>query len=217
LLDTLRAIYGFAFQDVLEVDRIVRRITALHARVRGSTPQGEPYSALDPHLLLWVYATLIDSSLLAYETFVAPLTAADRERYYGEFRHAGPIWGIAPGAFPGSLTGLRRWMASLIERGEVHVTPQGRTVGRYVLEPPVWWMPPPAALILKWITIWLLPRPLRDGFGYSWDARRERVVRLLAAASRATVPHLPHAVRDLPSARAADRRVRRREGLRSAD
>jgi uncharacterized protein (DUF2236 family) len=122
LRDTLDAIYGFAFEDTPRVQQIVRRINHLHARVRGTTDDGEPYAALDPHLLLWVYATLIDSSLLAYETLVAPLTPHDRETYYAEFRGAGSIWGIRPDHFPSSLAELRAWMRRLIDSGEVHVT-----------------------------------------------------------------------------------------------
>ena len=208
LRDTLDAIYGFAFEDKRRVERILEHIHALHTRVRGQTLDGEPYSALDPHLLLWVYSTLIDSSLLAYETFVAPLEQAERERYYAEFRDAGPVWGIPPECFPDSLASLRRWMANLIENGEVHVTPQGRHVGRYILAPGAWWMPPPAALLMRFVTVWLLPPPLRAGFGYDWGPRRERLTETVAALSRTVVPRLPHLMRDLPLARAADRRVR---------
>jgi uncharacterized protein (DUF2236 family) len=208
LRDTLDAIYGFAFEDARQVDRIVRRIHALHGRVNGSTPDGQPYSARDPLLLLWVYATLIDSSILAYETYVAPLTAAEREQYYAEFRQAGPVWGIPADDFPASLVDLRAWMSQLIEAGEVQVTTQGRHVGRYILAPPVWWLPPPAALVLRLATLWLLPESLRPGFGYSWGPGHERLMRALATSSRATVPRLPHILRDLPIARAADRRIR---------
>ena len=208
LRDTLNSIYGFAFNDMDGVDRIVQHIYALHSRVHGQTPDGEPYSALDAHLLLWVYATLIDSSLLAYETLVARLEPTERETYYTEFRRAGHVWSIPPEDFPETLARLREWMASLIASGEVHVTSQGRQVGRYILEPPVWWLPPPAALALRLLTVWLLPQPLRSGFGYSWDPRREKIVRSLAACSRIVVPRLPRALRDLPLARAADRRVR---------
>src|SRR5438105_15079032 len=55
LRDTLDAIYGFAFEDTHRVEQIVTHIRHLHARVRGQTPAHQPYSALDPHLLLWVY------------------------------------------------------------------------------------------------------------------------------------------------------------------
>jgi uncharacterized protein (DUF2236 family) len=207
LRDTLDAIYGFAFQDAAQVERILGRIHALHTRVHGVTPDGEPYSALDPHLLLWVYATLIDSSLLAYDTFVGPLSPDQREQYYGEFRRSGPLWGIPPREFPETLLDLRSWMAGLIESGEVRVSAQGRHVGRYILEPPVWWLPPPAAYVLRLSTVWLLPPTLRAGFGYDWGPRRERLMRLIAAASRAAVPHAPSLVRDLPIARAAERRT----------
>lgn len=208
LRDTLDAIYGFAFEDVRRVEQITRGINALHARVRGTEPGGEAYSALDPHLLLWVYATLIDSSILAYETFVSPLAAHERETYYAEFRRAGPMWGIPASSFPATLTDLRDWMAALISDGEVRVSPQGREVGRYILDPRVWWMPPPAAAVLRLMTVWLLPPELRVGFGYGWGPRREQTARAVAASSRWLVPRLPHALRDLPIARRAVRRTR---------
>src|SRR5438270_14073157 len=94
LRDTLDAIYGFAFAETPRVERILERIHTLHLHVNGRTPDGEPYSALDEHLLMWVYATLIDSSLVAYDAFVAPLRASEREAYYDELCRAGPAWGI---------------------------------------------------------------------------------------------------------------------------
>jgi uncharacterized protein (DUF2236 family) len=208
LRDTLDAIYGFSFADRSGVERILSQIHHLHTRVSGRTPDGKPYSALDPHLLLWVYATLIDSSLLAYETFVAKLSAGEREAYYAELRSAGPLWGIRAADFPDSLVGLRAWMGDLVASGEVRVSPQGRHVGRFILEPRVWWMPRPAEVLLRQGTIWLLPPVLRAGFGYTWGPRRERGMRRLAACSRAIVPRLPHLARDLPIARAAEARVR---------
>lgn len=210
LRDTLDAIYSFAFADTAHALSVIRSVNGLHAHVVGSTADGQPYAALDPRLLLWVYATLIDSSLLAYETLVASLSEAQRERYYAEFKHAGPAWGIPPADFPPSLEALRAWMAGLIASGEVTVTEQGKHVGRFILEPPVWWLPPPAALPLKLLTTWLLPAPLRDGFGFAWGPRRERFMQLTAALSRAVVPRLPGVARDLPIARAAERRVRTR-------
>jgi uncharacterized protein (DUF2236 family) len=75
------------------------------------------------------------------------------------------------------------------------------------LQPRIWWAPPLASLPLRLITLWLLPPELRTGFGYRWGPRREALMRALARVSRASVPHLPRVVRDLPVARAADRRV----------
>lgn len=207
LRNTLDAIYSFAFDDTERATRIVRKINRLHEHVSGLDAAGNRYSALDPHLLLWVYATLIDSSLLAYETFVAPLSEIERQAYYGEFCGAGQLWGIPAADFPRDMNALRAWMAELIDSGEVRVSAQGRQVGRDLLAPR--WLPRPAALPLQVLTTWLLPPALRAGFGFSWGPRREALMCRAAAASRGVVPRLPRALRDVPIARAADRRVAR--------
>src|SRR5258707_11955495 len=49
-------------------------VNGAHARVRG-----DDYHALDPQLLLWVHATLVDSALVTYATFVQPLTERERD------------------------------------------------------------------------------------------------------------------------------------------
>ena len=42
----------------------------VHKRIAGTDDRGEPYRALDPELLLWVHATLIDTALAIYTRFV---------------------------------------------------------------------------------------------------------------------------------------------------
>jgi len=90
----------------------------------------------------------------------------------------------------------------------VHVTSQARELAKDILRPPVRWLPSAIWLPLEPMTAWLLPHPIRDGFGLSWSRRRERMMQSVALASRALVPHLPPVVRDLPQFRAAQRRVR---------
>ena len=47
------------------------------------------YSAEDPALLLWVHATLLDTSIRVYELLVGSLTAADRDEYLPRQRERG--------------------------------------------------------------------------------------------------------------------------------
>jgi uncharacterized protein (DUF2236 family) len=206
LRDTLDAIYSFAFADRQHAEQVVRSVTRLHSVVSGHAPDGRAYSALDPKLLLWVYATLIDTSLLAYETFVKPLSAEERKDYYAEFRRNASLWGIPEDLPPASIEELRAWMRHLIASGEVQVSAQGRHVGKFILSPPG---AGPIMLPLALVTVWLLPPELRRGFGFGWGPRRERLMRVVAAVSRAVVPRLPRLLRDLPIARAAERRVAR--------
>jgi uncharacterized protein (DUF2236 family) len=65
-----------------DAERSIRIVRAIHGRVRGTTPQGEPYRADDPHLLLWVHVAEIDSFLAAYDAFGSGrLTADDVDQY----------------------------------------------------------------------------------------------------------------------------------------
>src|SRR5205085_12117466 len=77
---TVRAMLDLTFGDDAARTRAVTAIRAIHDRVHGTLsravgpfPQGTPYSAHDPDLLLWVHVTLLDSVVLAYDTFVRPL------------------------------------------------------------------------------------------------------------------------------------------------
>lgn len=79
---------------------MIAEVTRMHERVRGLTPAGEEYSAKDPELLNWVHATASFGFLEAYHTYVAPLSAADRDRYYREGAAASALYGVTRMAAP---------------------------------------------------------------------------------------------------------------------
>src|SRR4029077_16511692 len=72
-----------------------RTVNQVHARVKGHS-----YRALDPELLLWVHATLMDTALVTYETFVQPLLPREREDFYQEFKLVGELLGVPNDRFP---------------------------------------------------------------------------------------------------------------------
>jgi uncharacterized protein (DUF2236 family) len=56
-----------------------------HARVSGTTPEGEPYSASDPELADWVHVTAGYGFLTAYQRLLAPrLPSEEANRYWIE-------------------------------------------------------------------------------------------------------------------------------------
>jgi uncharacterized protein (DUF2236 family) len=224
LRHTLAASYAYVFADAAAARATVGAVGRRHARVRGALPAaagrhpaGAPYHALDPELLLWVYATAVDSWLVAFERFVGRLVPEEREAYYAAARRPGPLWGIPPERFPPDVPALRAWMAEAVARGEVAVGDQARTLARLVLRPPVWWLPAPAFAPLTLPAVWLLPPALRAAFGLSWGPRREGAMRAAAAASRRLLPRLPAPLRDVPAARAAERRVARARRAANGD
>ena len=117
------------------INRIHDRVHGHLAEAAGSFSSGAHYSAHDPALLAWVHATLVDSFLLTYERFVAPLTPAERDRYCREAGAGGPLLGIPPGIVPGSVGELSAYMERMVASGDIAVTDTARALAREVLLP----------------------------------------------------------------------------------
>jgi uncharacterized protein (DUF2236 family) len=61
------------------------RVTRMHRRVGGTTPEGVAYQAMEPELLTWVHVTAAWGFLNAFMRYVDPaLPRADQDRYYAE-------------------------------------------------------------------------------------------------------------------------------------
>ncbi len=88
-----------------------------HDPRRGDGPgraslAGTAYRAMDPALLLWVQVTLVWTSVQAYDRWVGPLDAADREELWAEAREVGRRLGIPLEAQPARLDGARGLLGS---------------------------------------------------------------------------------------------------------
>ena len=98
--------------------RVIQGVTNMHAGVRGQTPSGEAYRALDPELLDWVGATASYGFLAAYDRFVAPLSASDKARFYREGDEVARLYGVE--TQPRSDADFLRMAEALADRFEPH-------------------------------------------------------------------------------------------------
>jgi uncharacterized protein (DUF2236 family) len=218
---TLGAMLALTFGDREAAQRSADRINAIHERVNGRLPRAEgifaagaPYSACDPALLAWVHATLVDSFLLAYDRYVRPLSADERDAYCAESAGIESLLRIPAGALPRSAPELGSYVAARLGSGEIHVTDTARDLARGILHPPMSAPAWPALAVLRLATVGLLPPALRDEYGFPWDARRAMALRASTAVIRGVLPLVPSALRHWPAARAAARR--RPAGRRAA-
>jgi uncharacterized protein (DUF2236 family) len=194
---TLKIVFGDEETSRAAADQLRRR----HGRVRGVDGGGEPYHALDPELLLWVQATLIDTSLLLYERYVGKLTPRDKQLYFEEARLLGEPYGIPRERQPADYREFREYFDDMLARG-VRVTEIARDVTDAVLRPPLPLVARPALEMFRLVTVGYLPPGLRDELGLEWGPRRERLLRASTATIRRLIPLLPSLFRYLPPARA---------------
>ena len=212
---TLAAMLAMTFGTPEEAAAAASAINRIHDRVHGRLPKGAgalaagtPYSAHDPALLAWVHATLVDTFLLTYERFIAPLTSDERDRYCREAGRAGPLLGMPPQALPASTAELSAYLGRMLGSGEIVVTGTARALAREVLSPKLPWPTRPLLALARLSTLGLLPHPLRQAYGFEWTRRQERALDLLAAATRHGLPLVPPLLRAWPAARRATRRDR---------
>ena len=170
-----------------------RAVNQVHGRVRG-----RGYRALDPNLLLWVHATLIDSALVTYEAFVRRLNASEREDFYQESKLAGELLGIPHERFPQRLSDFRLYMQRMVSGGEVYVTPRAQELAQLVLRPPLRLVPGPVMVPFEVVTTGLLPAVLREAYGLAWGRRQQRAFKLAVAAVPRIVALTPPVLRVWP-------------------
>jgi uncharacterized protein (DUF2236 family) len=190
---TVRMTMAIVFGDQATAEAAARAVNRVHGRVRG-----EGYHAMDPDLLLWVHATLVDSALVTYETFVQKLTPHEREDFYQESKVLGELLRIPPAHFPDRLRDFHAYMAAMVESGPVRVTEQARALGRLVLRPPVRLLPGAAMIPFEVITAGLLPAALREQYELHWGASQRRAYRLAVTAVPKVVALTPPLLRVWP-------------------
>ena len=124
-----------SFGDRAAAERAAARVRRVHEHITGTDAiTGRPYAASDPALLLWVHATLVESGIVAAESFGTPLSADDSDRYVAEMTAAAELVGIPAGLAPASLAGLRDYLASA--RPDLRCTPAAAESMAYLLDPP---------------------------------------------------------------------------------
>ena len=204
LLRTLRVVTLITFGDTATSAAAASALRKVHDFIAGTRSDGTAYRATQPDLLLWVWATLLQSSLLVYTRYVGDLTPAEIEAFYVEQQRFAVACGVPEGHWPAGYEAFADYFDSTVDGGLV-VTPEARRIARDVLDPPV---PAPLALptrptfeLLKLTTVGLLPPSLRAAYRLDWGPLREQAFRLSGTALRRLVVTLPPGLRQLPMAR----------------
>ena len=210
LFRTLDLVTKITFGRGATSEKAARTLRHAHDDVRGERPDGERYFAHDPKLLLWVWATLVETSVLVYTRYVGPLAVSEVERFYVEQQRFGEACGIPSDTFPEDWRTFVRWYHRMLD-DECTVSDDSRRIGASVVDPSVPGLlrpaAKPAALLLNLATVGLLPPQVRARYGYTWGPHRERVLGASTVAIRRLLPLLPSLVRELPPARSAEHRV----------
>lgn len=74
-------------------EEMIAGVVKAHARIAGTTPDGQSYRANDPGLLTWVHATASFGFVESCNRYVRALSTQDRDRFYREGETAARLYG----------------------------------------------------------------------------------------------------------------------------
>ena len=215
LARTAEVMSTIGFGSKAEADRMTRRVRAMHKRVNGTLdrdvgifPKGTPYAADDPELLMWVLFSLVDSGIVVYERFVGAMSIDEKQRYWQDFRVVGKLFGLAPDEMPADLEELDAYRDLVYASGRLHVSDWARVKAReIVFQPPVPLWLRPLVEVVNYMTVDLLPEPIRSDYGFAplppAPIRGLTVSATAEYMKRIVLPLMPSGLRRIPVARAA--------------
>jgi uncharacterized protein (DUF2236 family) len=115
------------------VEAAVARVRRVHDHVKGTLPDGTPYSANDPALLTWVHAAEVDAFLRAHLRYRDPwFPPARQDAYLREQARLARMLGAED--VPESRADLQRYFRAV--RPELRADERTREVSRLMLAQP---------------------------------------------------------------------------------
>ncbi|RPE81888.1 oxygenase MpaB family protein [Vulcaniibacterium tengchongense] len=122
---TTNFVAGTTYASRAEAEKLIARVAAIHAQVRGAAPDGRPYRADDPRLLTWVHVTESYGFLEGFRRYAPlPLPAGAADAYYAEVRRVAEALGARE--VPASEAEVRDYFAQV--RGELRYDRRSREV-----------------------------------------------------------------------------------------
>lgn len=127
---TARFIAVTTYGSTRDAEAMIARVRHVHGGVRGTLPDGTPYSAEDPALLAWVHAAEARSFLAAYLRYRDPsFPAARQDRYFQEMAVLARRLGA--GDVPETRAGIETYLLAM--RGALAVDMRTREVAGLLL------------------------------------------------------------------------------------
>jgi uncharacterized protein (DUF2236 family) len=191
--NTFRIVFTMVFGTLDQALGASRHLYELHTHIRGQLREdtagwrrGDQYEANEIGALRWVYSTLVESAVIAYEYALGPLPRGAREQYYTESKTMAALFGLPSRALPDNWEDFLAYNDRMHGSDVLGVSSQARAYAARLLtgagssiRPPRWYRALTAA--------WLPPRFRQEflvDFGPAELRQAEGAVRRLARIYR---------------------------------
>ncbi len=177
--NTFRIVFTMIFGSLGQALAAARHLHALHTRIQGEIPEdvaqwkrGSRYEANEIGALRWVFATLVESAVLAYDCALPAISGAERDSYYAECKTLAALFGLSPASLPENWAAFAAYNRKMHASSELGVSGNARRMAHNLLGGAGSWIRPP--FWFRALTIEGLPERFRGEFDLRFGIREQR-------------------------------------------
>lgn len=177
-----------------------RRLHRRHAMISGVLPEaagpfakGSSYNANDIAALRWVHATLVETSAMAHDLVLPPLSSEEYERFWAESRLFAALFGLQPSDLPADWSAFADYNAAMAQSDILTVSPAAREIAWQIFTGMRRWLRPPRWYLA--LSVDMLPERLRAGFAFDVSERDRQAADRALKWIRRAYPYLPSRLR----------------------
>jgi uncharacterized protein (DUF2236 family) len=130
---TADAALRLVFGDEHVARAAARQIYAVHDHIHGELDASANYTAHDASLLVWVWATLVDTAEVAFTRWVRPFDGGEGDAYYDEMRRFARFLGIPDVLLPADRSAFSDYLDDVLGGELLGTTAETRSLARQVL------------------------------------------------------------------------------------
>ncbi len=207
---TFMAMAKIYFGDAEVARRTALQLHTIHSFIRGTyLPKQGPtvsYCANDPNLLLWVLATLIDTTYLVFDTIQGPLSENMKEQFYRESKTTALLMGIPEDLYPPTLADFQQYFSDTVAQ-ELYINETTMQLATAILDNRY-----SSKRLSEALAVGFLPKKLIDDFHLKDMPKVRRRFGRIIRLARAFQALTPRYLRTAPAWHQAHHRLARSEG-----
>lgn len=203
-----------AFGDAGEALEAASHIYCVHDRVYGHLPDaaghwdaGSAYTAHDAGLLLWVWATIVDTFRVGYERWVRPLRDDEADDLYADQKAFAFFFGIPPEMVPPERAAFDRYMEAALADDSLGASPTSRSLAHEILYFERWDLPSAVVRAQRVLSVATLDPGLAERLGVALGGPDRRMGARLDEALARYYNRLPSWRTGIPALYLAARRL----------
>jgi len=210
--NTFYHVFHMTFGELDSAEKSAKQVRKIHDKVIGtlsSSPpysEGAKYSANHEGAIIWVWATLVETSMMMFELIVRKMSLEEKELFYIDQKQFVRFFGVSPSVLPKSWNDFMIYTKKMWNGDPITVSDPARRAEVSLFRPKKF-----ASQLLTWgarrLTFTLLPPRIAKGFNFKATNLDYAHVYILFALTRMIYSSLPGSLRYLTSYIEAQKRI----------